>query len=528
MISRVEWTLALQGLWRQKVRSLLTLVGIAVGAMGLAFSVALSLGLRAFIEREFQGRAEFWRVLVHVDPTEGDVAAAPAEVVTIRGQVAAERRQRLQEALAERYFTRHPRRGERMLTPQRLAELATLPDVEAVQAYRTVEAQVRLPESENIAVGTLVSGPLEELQPRLLSGRLPHPGQPEVVVSELVLYDLGRGNDTDLEQLVGKEVTVRLGRIRQSPPLALARALTGRLVGDELTYLQLEAMERLAQQLPHRLDAFELSPAERRAVQALLAPASSAATPSLDAAVTIQQRWRICGVVRLLTREEKKRRTPLDNWELARADLFVSSALGEAVLRELPWIREGDVGTALLRVRPRGDVLGVVQAVEARQLRTISAAKWFASAQREVALIATGLNLFALLALAVAAVGIANTLVTSVLERTREMGILHAVGATPGQLQRLVLLEGGLLGLGGSLVGLLLAWLLMWPAEAWLHAKVAQLAIEEKLLTESLFVTPWWLWPATGLFALAWTLLAAWFPARRASRLDPVRALRYE
>jgi len=527
MGQRVEWLLAIQGLWRQKVRSFLTLLGIVLGALALAFSVSLTLGLRAFITREFHGRAEFWRVLVHADPTDGDVAAAPAAVVTIRGTIAPERQVRLQAALAERYFSRHPRRGQRMLTPELLSELATWPDVEAVQAYRSVEARVSLPATEAVAFGTLVSGPLDELAPRLLCGRLPQRGAKEVVVSELVLYDLGRGNDADLPAMLGTEVQVVLGRVRQSPPVALARVLSGRLVGDDLTRVQLEALEHLAEQLPHRLDQFSLTPAERTALQALLSP-SPTPSPPTDATTTLRDTFRICGVVRLLTREERKRRNPLDNWELARADLFLAPEPGEDVLRGLPWIREGDVGAALLQIRPGGNVLDVVRAVEARHLRTISAAKWFASAQREVTLIATGLNLFAFLALGVATVGIANTLVTSVLERTREIGILRSVGATQGQVQWLFLREGMLLGGVGGGLGLLLARLLMWPADAWLQAQVAQLASEEKLLSASLFVTPWWLWPATWLFVLFWTLLAAVYPARRAAQLDPVQALRYE
>lgn len=527
-MQRMEWVLAVQALWRQKVRSVLTLSGVAVGALAVAFSVALSLGLRAFVEREFQGRPEFWRILVHVDPSAGDVEAAPQEAVAVRGQISWQRQQRLREALAERYFLRYPRRGERMLTAERLAELAALPDVEAVQVYRTVEAQARLPGSESVAWGMLAAGPLEELTPRLLCGRLPEPGVREIVVSELVLYDLGRGDDADLEAALGAEVTVVLGRVRQSPPLALARVLSGRLVGDELTRLQLDALERVARQLPQRLDAFDLSPAQRHALQSLLAPPPVATSPAADAAVTVVGTFRICGVVRLLTREEKKRRTLLDNWELARSDLFLLPGVGEHVLHPLPWIREGDVGAALLRVRPGGDVLGVVEAVESRQLRTISAAKWFASARREIALIATGLNLFALLALGVATMGIANTLVASVLERRREIGILRAVGATQNQIRRLFVLEGAVLGGAGGLLGLLAARLLMWPAQAWLHHKVAQLAIEQQLLTESLFVTPWWLWLGTWLFVLLWTLLAALLPAQRAARLDPVQTLRYE
>jgi putative ABC transport system permease protein len=528
MIRSVEWLLATQGLWRHKVRSLLALAGIAVGALAVAFSTALTLGLRAFVEREFQSRPEFWRVLVHTPVIDDDVEAAPPEAIAVRGQIAPQRQQRLRLALAERYFQRYPRRGERMLTAQRLAELATLPDVEAVQAYRTLEAQARLPQSQTVAWGTLVIGPLEELAPRLLCGRLPTPDAGEIVVSELVLYDLGRGNDADLETMLGTEVSLVVGRVRQSPPLALARVLTGRLVGDELTRTQLDGLERLARQLPQQLHLFELPPAERAAIQTLLSSATAANSPPVDATTTVAAQFRICGVARLLTAEEKKRRTPLDNWELARGDLFVAPGRGAEVLETLPWIRAADVGTALIRVRPGGDVLGVVQAIEAQKLRTISAAKWFTSAQREVALITTGLNLFALLALGVATVGITNTLIANVRERQREIGILRSVGATQPQIRRLFLLEGALLGGAGGLLGLATARLLMWPAEAWLNHKMKQLAIDEKLMSQSFFLAPWWLWVVTWLFVLVWALCAALLPAQRAARLDPVQSLRYE
>lgn len=56
---------ALGGLWRQKVRTGLTVAGVAVGACGLAFSLALGIGLREFIDREFKGRPAFWTVHVH-------------------------------------------------------------------------------------------------------------------------------------------------------------------------------------------------------------------------------------------------------------------------------------------------------------------------------------------------------------------------------------------------------------------------------------------------------------------------------
>src|SRR5215470_8263362 len=96
---------ALGGLWRQKVRTTLTLVGVLVGTCALAFSLALGFGLRAFIENEFKSRDDFWRVVVHVDEPPADPKDAPPEKVSVKGDMADERRTRLREALAERYLS---------------------------------------------------------------------------------------------------------------------------------------------------------------------------------------------------------------------------------------------------------------------------------------------------------------------------------------------------------------------------------------------------------------------------------------
>ena len=68
---------ALGGLWRQKVRTGLTLVGVTVGTCALAFSLSLGFGLRAFIEHEFKSRDGFWRVIVHIEEPPPDSKDVP-------------------------------------------------------------------------------------------------------------------------------------------------------------------------------------------------------------------------------------------------------------------------------------------------------------------------------------------------------------------------------------------------------------------------------------------------------------------
>jgi lipoprotein-releasing system permease protein len=116
------------------------------------------------------------------------------------------------------------------------------------------------------------------------------------------------------------------------------------------------------------------------------------------------------------------------------------------------------------------------------------------------------------------AFGIASVLVVTVVQKSREIGILRAMGISRGQVLRVFLLQGGLLGLAGSIVGSMIgmAALVLWQR----YARNADgtplfaLAIEPALLVAAL------------LLATVTGLVAAFAPALRAARLDPVVAIR--
>jgi len=126
-------------------------------------------------------------------------------------------------------------------------------------------------------------------------------------------------------------------------------------------------------------------------------------------------------------------------------------------------------------------------------------------------------------AMLIAALGIANTLLMSVLERYQEIGICKAIGASDGDLLVLFLTEAGVIGLAGGLSGLLLGWLvclaLQGAASVYARGQGIIGALE-------LFAFPWWLLVATVAFAVVVSILAGTYPALRAARVDPIRALR--
>jgi putative ABC transport system permease protein len=520
---------ALHGLWRQKVRTALTLVGVAVGTCALAFSLALGLGLRAFIDTEFKGREDFWRVLVRVDEPPPDEANVPPEKVAVRGEMSDERRARIREALLGKYQQNRVQKPPKLLTAKELDQIAQLPGVAEVRTFTVGNGRVWLDAAERPAPALVVSGPLTDLAPRLTAGRLPaSPGAAEVVVSEFVLYQLGVRDDADLEKVLGREVKLDVGGVRNAQPLALAQSLLGHRPAEELTRGQMLALAKLLAVLPTRLGALGLSDADQKEIRGLLeAPKEPTEERQFESSKVASGTFRICGVVRLLTREELKRRTPLDSWELAQGEAFLPPAAGERLIRELPWAKDGGFFSADVRVTPGGDLPGTVKAIEAMGYKTHSGVKWFDAAKREVTLIAAGLNLFAFIALFVASIGITNTLVTSVIERTNEIGILRAVGATRGQIMSLFLSEGAVIGAAGGAAGMALARGLAAWADGWVRQLIAGQMDDRKMLTETIFVFPWWLWAGAVAFAVGVTTVAALYPARRAARIHPIEALRY-
>lgn len=112
------------------------------------------------------------------------------------------------------------------------------------------------------------------------------------------------------------------------------------------------------------------------------------------------------------------------------------------------------------------------------------------------------------------AFGIASVLAVSVVQRTREIGILRAMGSKRGQIQRVFLLQGGVLGCGGSLLGAAVGWLLVQAFNLF-GPRLFEVPVEP------------WLVPAAVLLSTATGLLAALAPARRAAHYDPAEAIRY-
>lgn len=125
-------------------------------------------------------------------------------------------------------------------------------------------------------------------------------------------------------------------------------------------------------------------------------------------------------------------------------------------------------------------------------------------------------------ALLVAAIGIANTMIMAVLERTREIGIMKAVGAAPGDIRKLFLAEAALVGVFGGLIGLALGL----GGGRMIEQVIRQL--NPNTNPPAIFVVDLTLALGAIGLALAVSLIAGFLPSRRAMRMSALSALRYE
>ena len=181
-------------------------------------------------------------------------------------------------------------------------------------------------------------------------------------------------------------------------------------------------------------------------------------------------------------------------------------------------------GTLMARISNPGKVSEVEDAIKKMGFHTLSILDASQGLRRFFTVLDLFLGIFGSLALAVASLGIINTLVMAVLERRREIGILKAIGASDADVEKLFFAEAGAMGVAGGVLGVLLGR----GIGAAINFGTGVYLQRHQLPAETVWSAPYWLVGAAILFSVLVSLASGLYPARRAAKLDPVQALRYE
>jgi putative ABC transport system permease protein len=129
-----------------------------------------------------------------------------------------------------------------------------------------------------------------------------------------------------------------------------------------------------------------------------------------------------------------------------------------------------------------------------------------------------------MIGITVAALGIINTMVMSILERYKEIGIMKAVGASDKDVKKIFFFESGVIGFTGGVFGLALGW----SVSRVINLIINGFATRQGVPHMNYFNFPWWLCLGAIVFSILISLLAGIYPTVRAARVDPIVALRHD
>lgn len=203
-----------------------------------------------------------------------------------------------------------------------------------------------------------------------------------------------------------------------------------------------------------------------------------------------------------------------------RQNMVNGKVAGQPLDKNEQTIRDWVYSGAIVKVDDVEHVDIVLKRLQDKGYEVYNDKEYVDAIQKEVKVIQVLLGCIGMIALIVAVIGIGNTMTTSVYDRIQEIGILKVLGCDPDELLGLFLLESGILGGTGGLIGVLVSYGITGVFVNWLVVKFMGFPKGTHLA-----VIPLWLSVSAFFFAILLGVLAGLFPAKWASKLRPIDAV---
>jgi acetoin utilization transport system permease protein len=141
-----------------------------------------------------------------------------------------------------------------------------------------------------------------------------------------------------------------------------------------------------------------------------------------------------------------------------------------------------------------------------------------------------GLLFVGTIAVLISSIGIFNTMTMAVTERTREIGVMKAIGANPKLIQRLFLIESTWIGVLGTIIAVTLSYGISYLAN-WIIPEIVMNIVAEEGMEDigvTISLIPWQLVAIASFISIGVAMISGWRPARKATKIDVIQALRQE
>lgn len=487
--------LAWTGLKRNRLRSSLTSLGVTVGVFALTTIVAIGGGLERSIRKELSDGEDPLRIVVR--PGFGKIQRGATEIEGVSDPVKVDR---LKKALTKRRRGGPGQMRRSQLTLDAIAKLSSQAHVDKVRPLAIDRFKVEFGEHEldgALSYGLWPDDP--RWQDRVIHGAQLDEKPRGVWIHEFLLYRWGYRTDAEQAQVVGRKIV--LSRPREGANIA-ASLSTARAFG-----LDVDIDPKQAEALVKRF-------------QAML----GGGTAPIGSATELDLTLEVAGVIR--ERVESDGFDVVEDSFTTQTDLFLPQAFAEELFLQVPSNVTRGYNAITINVDSVAHVRATEKAIKAEGFRTVSIGSILERVSQATALITAVVGGLTAIALVVAMLGIVNTMVMNVTERTREIGVLKALGASDWQVRALFLVESGMIGIVGGVAGVLLSLFASLPGDYYTRQVIFK--VSQYRFDGSVFDFQPWLIALALVFAFALSVLAALGPSSRASRIDPVRALRDE
>lgn len=194
---------------------------------------------------------------------------------------------------------------------------------------------------------------------------------------------------------------------------------------------------------------------------------------------------------------------------------------GELYEKRDDQIAKDGYSSILVQADAPENVPAIVAGVDAMGLGALSTADQLQKLMQFATVIWVGLGAIALVTLLAGALGIVNTMLTAVAEQRYAIGVWRAVGATKGVITRMFMMQAFVMGLFGGAIGAGLSY----AAVVVTNDQLRQLLQAQHVAVVNVASLPWWLIAAGVGITVVFAVIAGLYPALRAAKQDPARAL---
>jgi putative ABC transport system permease protein len=524
--------MAVHNLWSQKMRTLLNLLGVVISSVLLLMTFAAtrgaSDGIMNIINSSDQTRQ--FMIVSSRNPN----TPVPASAIKVEGDVNPEQRKRFAKALRKKWIAANAKRI--YLTADILGQLRSIEGVASIIPRKPLNCQLSL--GQQSTSGSLLGISLNDssIKNRLACGKIPAwDDRDGILLDEYTAYKLGYHSQQQLENLVGTSIRAV---INVGPANTTANANLLRALGPAASQIDLTTLARFSssvKRLAEKADEVGLNDEEKDALQlglkqlSIFAQASPPEKPSpASSAVESPSKMKPNErefIVRGVVKRPGEQEGP-GFLQFAGPQRLASVYIDSREKEPFNFQHRGFAGfwTATGEVKSTDQLATVVGKIEAMGLEVRSAVAIIEKLETEVGKARLAIGALALLILLVAALGISNTMIIAVIERTPEFGIMKSLGASDGQVLWLLLLEGLITGILGAAIALAVSM-----AASPIASEICRQYIENRL--RSSFDQSIFLFAPTDVlivFLLSGIVctVASLLPAWRAAKLDPVVAMK--